>query len=127
MNTKLPPERESKIQRSIIVRLERLGIMLCRRNVGAMEKGDRFIRFGKAGQADLWGVDNNARHWEIETKRPGNRPTPGQLEWLKTMSAIGCVAFWTDSANIAERVAEAILAGGKIVWHDGDDFDVEMP
>ena len=68
-----------------------------------------------------------SRHWEIETKRPGNRPTPGQLEWLKTMSARGCVAFWVDSANIADRVAEAILDGGRIAWHDDDNFDVVMP
>ena len=127
MNIKPPPERESKIQRSIIVRLEHLGIMLWRRNVGAMQDEERFIRFGSPGQSDLWGIDSNAKHWEIEVKRPGNRPTPKQLAWLKMMSSRGCVAFWADSANIAERVAESILRGGKILWHDDDAFDVNMP
>jgi hypothetical protein len=84
------------------------------------------VRFASPGMADLWGVDRNARHWEIETKRPGNRPTPKQLEWLKGMTARGCVAYWADSANIAERVAEAVLAGGRIAWvGDGCDYDVE--
>ena len=130
VNTKPPPERESKIQRSIVVRLQHLGITLWRRNVVAYQIEDRFVRAGQKFQADLWGVDEIggiARHWEIETKRPANRPTPGQLGWLKAMSARGCVAFWVDSANIAERVAEAVLAGGRIVWHEDDNFDVEMP
>jgi hypothetical protein len=132
VNTKPPPERESKIQKSIIVRLERLGITLWRRNVVGYKIDDRFVRCGKVGQADLWGIDWVepggvwARHWEIETKRPGNRPTPAQLEWLKAMSANGCIAYWADSANIAERVAEAIIAGGRIVWLDDDNFDVEI-
>ena len=137
MNTKPPPEHESKIQRSIVVRLDRLGITLWRRNVVAYQIEDRFVRAGQKFQADLWGIDwtigrnlagpSWGRHWEIETKRPGNRPTPGQLGWLKAMSARGCVAFWVDSANIAERVAEAILAGGQIVWHEDCNFDVVMP
>lgn len=124
---KLPRERESKIQRSIVVRLSRLGVELLRRNVGAMRDGERFIRFAAAGQSDLWGTDCQGRHWEIEVKRPGNRPTLRQLAWLKKMTARGCPAYWADSANIAERVAEAILLhGGRIVWHDDDAFDVEI-
>jgi hypothetical protein len=127
MNAKPPKERESKIQRSIVVRLERLGVKLWRRNVGGMtDSYGHHVRFASPGMADLWGVDRNARHWEIETKRPGNRPTPKQLEWLKGMTARGCVAYWADSANIAERVAEAVLAGGRIAWvGDGCDYDVE--
>ena len=125
-HVRLAPERESKIQRSIVVRLSRLGITLWRRNVGAMQDGERFIRFASPGQSDLWGVDQQARHWELEVKRPGNKPTPKQLAWLKGMTARGAVAFWADSANVAERVAEAILAGGQIVWlGDGCDYDVE--
>jgi hypothetical protein len=124
--TRLPPERESKIQSSIRVRLRRLGIKLFRRNVGAMREGERFIRFSTPGQSDLWGWDiRTGRHWEIEVKRPGNRPTPKQLEWLKECHRYGAVAYWADSANIAERVAQAIQSGGRIAWHDDDNFDVE--
>jgi hypothetical protein len=126
-NDKLPPDRESKIQRSIVVRLDRMGIKLWRRNVGMMRKDDRVVRFGSPGQSDLWGIDRTARHWEIETKRPGNRPTPKQLDWLKLMTMMGCVAYWADSANIAEKVAEAILDGGRIIWiGDGDEFDIAL-
>lgn len=128
MSTKPPRERESKVQASIKTRLVRLGVTLWRRNVGAMtDSRGNHVRFAAPGQSDLWGVDRTGRHWELECKRPGNKPTPKQLEWLKSMTERGCVAYWADSANIAERVAEAILAGGRIVWGEGCEFDVEMP
>lgn len=126
MATKLPRERESKVQSSIRVRLRRLGVVLHRRNTGAMREGGRFIRFASPGQADLYGWDiRSGRHWEIEVKRPGNRPTPRQLEWLKECTRLGAVAYWADSVNIAERVAMAILDGCRIVWYENDDYDVE--
>jgi hypothetical protein len=122
-----PRERESKIQRSIVVRLSRLGIRLFRRNVGAMKTdAGGFVRFAAPGQSDLWGIDRAGRHWEIECKRSGNKPTPAQLAWLKEMTDRGAVAYWADSVNIAERVAEAVLQGGRIVWRDDGTFDVEM-
>lgn len=126
MATRLPRERESKIQRSGIVRLGRLGIKLWRRNVASFTVEDRFIRCAEAGQADTWGLDSRGRHWEVEWKRPGNRPTEKQLAWLKEMTRRGAVAFWADSVLVAERVAEAILAGGRVVWHDDDAYDVDM-
>lgn len=131
MNTRPPRERESKVQRSVVVRLRRLGIVLHRRNVAtwtATHNGkDRVVACGKKGQADLYGWDlRTARHWEVETKARGKKPTEHQLEWLKSCSAQGCVAYWGDSANIIERVAEAILAGGRVAWHADENFDVEM-
>jgi len=124
-NTRPPREKESKIQRSIVVRLQRLGVQLYRRNVGAFtDSYGHHVRFAAPGQADLWGFDRNARHWEIETKRPGNRPTELQLAWLKEMTDCGCVAFWVDNANTADLVTEAVLEGGRIVWREGCDYDV---
>lgn len=123
----LPREKESKVQSSIRVRLRRLGIVIHRRNTGAMRDGGRFVRFASPGQADLYGwITSTGQHIEIEVKRPGNRPTPRQLEWLKECTRLGAVAYWADNANTAERVAEAVLAGGEIVWGDGDDYDVVM-
>jgi len=149
MNTKPPRERESKVQKSIRIRLwHRFGIRLWRRNVAAFAIEDgihkrRWVRAGEAGQSDLWGIDYPqqmtarewfwGRHWEIETKAKGKRPTEKQLKWLKDMTKRGCVCFWADNANTAERISEAIIAGGRIVWRegpgyhpDGADFDVEM-
>jgi hypothetical protein len=128
MHTKPPPERESKIQRSVMVRLRhRFGVRLFRRNVGAMQKGQRFIRFAAPGQSDLWGILPDGRHLEIETKRPGNKPTELQLAWLKSMEACEAVALWGDNCNDIERCVEAILQGGKVVWLDGCEFMIQMP
>lgn len=132
MNTKLPPERESSVQHSVIVQLDAIGITLWRRNVGAFKIDDRFVRCARPGQSDLWGLDDMngtrwARHWEIETKSTGKRPTSKQLTWLKDSTARGCVAFWGDNVDTIVRVALAVLDGGRIVWRDGDEFDVEMP
>jgi hypothetical protein len=131
VNTRLPRERENKVQRSIIVRLRRLGIVLYRRNVMLARTPDgRKFRVEAAGRSDLYGLlpaSHGSRHCEIETKADGKRPTPKQLKWLKEMTRFGAVAFWTDSANDAERIAEAILAGGKVIWHENDDYHIEMP
>jgi hypothetical protein len=134
----LPRERETPIQRSIMARLAMLGIWLERRNVGAARYRNqrtgkqRFVRFARPGAADLWGLDWPqqlpwGRHWEIETKRPGNKPSELQQAWLWKAHCLGCVAFWTDSARVAEDVTMAILAGGRIVWRDRWNYDVDMP
>lgn len=130
--SRIPPPRESKVQAAIRVRLRRLGIVLHRRNTGMAQAShngrSRVIRYGSPGQSDLYGwIIGTGTHVEVEVKRPGNYPTPMQLRWLKECTHLGAVAFWADSADIAERVAEAVLKGGKIVWLDGCDFDVRMP
>jgi len=132
MATRLPRERESKVMRSIVVRLRRLGIVLYRRNTGAMRDGERFVRFASPGQADLYGwiLPPHSRagtHVEIEVKARGNKPTPKQLAWLLECHRLGAVAMWGDDCNVIERVAEAVLRGGKIVWCDDGTYDVEMP
>ena len=129
MKTKLPPERERSIQKTGIATLALLGIVLHRRNVGGFEDDyGHWVQFADAGQADTYGWDvRTGRHWEIEWKRPGNRPTPAQLDWLRECTRLGAVAFWCDSVAIAERVAAAILKGGKIVWLEGDAYNVRMP
>jgi hypothetical protein len=129
MPTKIPREREGKLLRSIRVRLHhRFGIRLWRRNIGVMKRGNRIVRFGKKGQADLYGMlprSHGNRHVELEVKTDGERPTPLQLDWLKMMHALGAVAWWTDNINDAERVAEAVMCGGRIVWNE-KDFWVEI-
>jgi hypothetical protein len=137
MATRPPRERESPVQKSIIAQLGHLGISLERRNVGAARYRNprtgktRLVRFAKAGQSDLWGMDwpRNlpwGRHWEIETKRWGEKPTDPQLEWLWKAMSRGCVAFWVDNAATAERVARAVLDGGRIIWISKYIYDVEM-
>lgn len=112
-----------------MVRLRhRFGIVLYRRNVMLASTPDgRKFRVEVAGRSDLYGWHTKtARHFEIEVKAAGEKPTPKQLEWLKECHANGAVSFWTDSANDAERVAEAILQGGRVVWGEKEDFHIEI-
>lgn len=129
MSTNLPKERERKIQASIRIRLGYLGINLYRRNVALVRTGDgRRFSVEAPGRADLYGWEiKTGRHWEIETKRPGNKPTPLQLGWLKEATRLGAVAFWADNCNDTETVARAILAGGRIVWEEDENYWVQMP
>jgi hypothetical protein len=121
---------ERSIMSGIRQQLAILGVTLWRRNTGALRsryKGrDRFVRFGEPGAADLWGVGPEGRHWEIEVKRPGQRPTMKQAAFLMIMHQQGAVAFWVDSIELAERVAVAILDGGRVKWHEDGDYDIEF-
>lgn len=124
--TRLPRERESKVMKSIRVRLRRLGVVLYRRNVVVHRIEGRIVRAGTPGQADLYGWHiTTGRHWELEVKAKGNKPTPKQMEWLLECHRLGAVAFWADNCNTAERVAEAILAGHRIAWRDDGTYDLE--
>lgn len=132
------PDLEAPVLHSVIVQLGSIGIELWRRNVVAFKIGKRFVRCAEPGQADLWGVDYRpngqcqgpiwARHWEIEVKANGKRPSLAQILWLKRMTRLGCVAFWGDNVDTIFRVAQSVMDGGRIAWiGDRDEFDVFMP
>jgi hypothetical protein len=127
MPTRVPRERETKLVRSVRVRLRRLGIVLYRRNVMLARTADgRKFRVEAPGRSDLYGWHiKTAKHFEIEIKADGGKPTPKQIEWLKECARLGAIAYWGDNINDIERVAEAVLAGGRVVWTD-KDFHVEI-
>jgi len=93
---------ETQLVTSVLDYLAVIGIRAFRRNVGAREYLDergraRLVRFGQAGQADVWGVGPTGVHIEIELKREGKHPSSEQLAWLDTMRRKGSIAFWCDS------------------------------
>ena len=92
-------ERESDIQRAILSYCRAMGIFCRRRNVGALSAEyngrKRFVRFAGEGQSDLWVIlPLTGRHFECEVKRPGQKPTELQKDWLDECSRIGALAFW---------------------------------
>ncbi len=129
MNAKLPRPLEKDIQRGIARGLCVLGFKVLRRNVGGLyDKAGNYVAFAEKGQSDLYGWIIESRvHFEFETKRPGEKPTPDQLTWLKRCAADGIPAWWSDNLRDAIRVAEAVKTGGVIVWDEDCDFHVEMP
>ena len=39
-------------------------------------------------------------HFHIEVKKPGKKPTPVQMEWMKTAAVDGVVVLWADSVEM---------------------------
>ncbi len=123
--TKIPVPLEKEVQKSGIALLRALGWTVFRRNVGfsvATHKGKkRAIRYGDPGQSDTWGTLPDGRHFELEFKRPGKRPTLDQARWLWMMNSGDYgVAFWVDNTGTLERVARHLMAGGRIRYLDQD-------
>ena len=95
---------ETQLVKSIQAYLRTVvGVACFRRNVGIAEYTSneagkrRVVRFGIAGQADLWFLHPTGLHGEIEAKQPGLKPTPQQLEWLQFMREHGAIAIWCSS------------------------------
>jgi hypothetical protein len=123
---KPPALLEKDIQKAGIMLLRTLGWQVERRNTGTftMEyKGKkRLVRAGKPGMADTFGRLPDERSFELEFKRPGNRPTEAQLAWLKSQNGKYCCAFWVDSTIKLEIIAKSLMGGRSIAWGDGDEF-----
>ena len=123
---------ESEVQKSGIALLRGLGWECHRRNVSATrwtdKKGnERLFKTNAAGMADTWGTMPDGRRFELEFKRPGKHPTAKQLAWLKSQNGPHCCAFWVDNNRTLQMVAEALMGGGRIWYHEvGDDYDVDL-
>jgi hypothetical protein len=130
MKTARKPPKEKKpleslIQKQSFAKIKRLGIKPHRRNVIGVKseyKGkERFIKSGASSQADCWFlIPCNARHVELEFKRPGNKPTYDQIIWLRETNEITGASFWADSPVIVDKVVRALMDGARIVYHDGE-------
>lgn len=77
---------------------------------------------GTTNYPDITGCINGIRV-EIESKRPGKTPRPGQYKMLRHFRDLGCIAFWTDDLEDAERKIAfwmAVLAGEEESLGDKD-------
>lgn len=92
---------EKQIQDTIINWLLLNQIYAWRNNTGMATyetKGKkRAVRYGKTGSADILGILPDGRFLAIEVKRPGNKPTELQQQFLDDIVDRGGVAFWADS------------------------------
>ena len=64
-----------------------------RNNTGGFKKNGHFYRFGLVGSSDILGVLPEGRFLAVECKRPGNRPTPAQDDFLKQVREKGGLAL----------------------------------
>jgi len=75
----MPERPEKQIQNDILRAFGTLPqLRIWRANVGVARIGDRIVRFGVPGQADLTGILRDGRRLEIEVKSPTGRQTPDQ-------------------------------------------------
>ncbi len=126
--TKIYVPLEAEVQTSVINILNRLKWEVCVRRVGAMKIGTRFIRFEKPGRADLYGtIGRDGRHFELEIKRPGERPSALQMQWLRSHNNDHNVGFWVDSTIVLMKVARHLMIGGCVEYTDGTDYDLVFP
>lgn len=126
--------REAEIQRNALAWLKTRGIAAFRRNVigvRAVHNGKpRFIRAGEPGMADVYGLMPPAvmpaaaretwgrfgRAFELEIKRPAQRPRLDQVLWLQRINAITGAAFWVTSVDMLDRVMTCLLSGGRVEY-----------
>src|SRR5262245_28720745 len=105
--SKLPPSllkrSETAIQREVLRYLATVGIVAWRNNTGAVKEGDRFVRFGLRGAADIIGWMPGGRFIAIECKRPGEKPTAIQSAFLKRLHDDGGIAFVATSVEDVSR------------------------
>lgn len=119
-----PVPTEAETTEQVVAAFRMLGMELKRRNVGgaAFPNADgstRYVAFNEADDADWSGVmPFTGKALEVEIKRPGERPRPGQLAKLRKLNAQGGVGLWVDDAEVLPRLFPRVIAGG---WIEIDD------
>lgn len=77
--------------------------LVMRQQSGVFVEGNRHIRVGSRGLLDIGGMLIGGRHFEIECKRPGERPDERQAERIAAIRRNGGIAGYATSA--AEALA----------------------
>ena len=102
--------RERAIQNDILRAFgSKRWMRLWRANVLAARMGDRFVRAGVAGQADLTGILPDGRRLEIEVKSDRGRQTEDQRNFQRMIERFGGVYVLARSV---EDVACALKLAG---------------
>lgn len=104
------PRPEREIQRAILDLLAALHIPAWRANTGAAryvyQGKARFVRFGPKGQPDILAIlPGPGRLVAIEVKRPGERLSPHQANFLDMVARAGGIGLCVSSpAELDEKL-----------------------
>lgn len=102
--------KEREIQNAILREFgTRRGLRIWRANCGVAWIGNRVVRFGVPGQADLTGILPDGRRLEIEAKSPDGRQTEDQRNYHRMIERFGGVYVLARSA---EDVTRALKQAG---------------
>ena len=74
-----------------------------RRQSGVFVEGDRHIRVGTRGVLDISGMLRGGRYFELEAKRPGEKPDERQAARIETVKKGGGISgyFWSAETALA--------------------------
>lgn len=99
---------EKTIQNSILRYLATVpGLRAWRQNTGVARYGDRVIKFGVPGQADITGI-YHGRRLEIECKSPTGRQTPQQAAFQKMIEKHGGIYILARSVEDVRRIVNEL-------------------
>lgn len=69
-----------------------------RRQSGVFQEGNRWIRVGTRGVLDISGMLRGGRYFELEAKRPGEKPDERQRRRIEAIQAGGGISGYFTSA-----------------------------
>lgn len=77
-------------------------VWICdRRQSGVFQDGDRYITVGQKGHLDISGMLKGGRYFEIEAKRPGEKPDERQLQRIEHIRKGGGISGYFTSVEEA--------------------------
>lgn len=97
----MPLEREVLAAALEALRLDPRVALVDRRQSGVFQEGERFIRVGTRGTLDVSGMLKGGRYFEIEAKRPGEKPDPRQALRIAHIREQGGISGFFTSADEA--------------------------
>lgn len=72
-----------------------------RQQSGLFMEGDRHVRIGAVGHLDIKGMLKGGKYFELEAKRPGEKPTDRQLDRIARVRDGGGISGWFTSVEEA--------------------------
>ena len=113
----MPDLREKQIQNDILREFGTLPwLRIWRANTGVARIGDRVVRFGVPGQADLTGILPDGRRLEIEVKSPTGRQSPDQQAYQRIIEKFNGVYILARSVeDVRRQLAAAGFHGQELL------------
>ena len=109
-----PPISEAEVSQQVREAAQMLGLKLERQNTGGLKVAGRYVAFGEQGDPDYRATLPGGRRLGLEIKRPGQRPTPGQMAKLRALNEEGAVGLWVDDSIKFLLWMREILWGARV-------------